>query len=192
VVGVSHKLLGGPRGGFLLCTRELAERIDRAVFPFVQGGPMVNQLAAKAYIFGQADRPAFGDYAAQCVANAQVLAEGLAAEGFRPLTGGTDTHLVTVDAEATGLTGRELELRAEEAGLLLGRCAVPFAPTPPSEAAGLRMGTAWTTSQGLREPELEHVARLIGRIARGDRGAAGEIRELAQSTKPQCGESASF
>ncbi|MEY9848373.1 glycine hydroxymethyltransferase [Streptacidiphilus sp. BW17] len=199
VCGVTHKVLGGPRGGLLLCTRELAERIDRAVFPFIQGGPMVDQLAAKAYALGRAATPAFTAYTRRCVVNAQALAAALDGYGLRPLTGGTDTHLVTVDARALGLTGREVEQRCERAGLLLGHCAVPFQEVPPASASGVRLGTLCVTTQGMDEPEMSEIALLIrSAIQEPDSGSVAErVRALAErfptlSTKPQCGESASL
>ncbi|WP_084714730.1 serine hydroxymethyltransferase [Streptacidiphilus rugosus] len=198
VCGATHKVLGGPRGGLLLCTAELAERIDRAVFPFIQGGPMVNQLAAKAYALGRAATPGFADYTRRCVANARALAAALDGYGLRPLTGGTDTHLVTVDARSLGLTGREIEQRCERAGLLLGHCAVPFEEAPPAAASGVRLGTLCVTTQGMAEPEMAEIAGLIhSAAAEPDNPAVTErIRSLAErfptlSTKPQCGDSAS-
>ena len=190
VCGVTHKLLGGPHGGLLLCTAELAERLDRAVSPFTQGGPAVNVLAAKALALGRAATPEFRAYAQEAVANAQILAEALAAEGLRPLTGGTDTHLVTADARPSGLTGREVEHRCEAAGLLLGHCAVPYEEAPPALASGVRAGTACVTAQGLGPAEMPTVAALVGRALRAD-GATGagsaecaavgrEVRELLE------------
>ncbi|WP_042428226.1 serine hydroxymethyltransferase [Streptacidiphilus anmyonensis] len=197
VCGVTHKVLGGPRGGLILCTRDLAERVDRAVFPFVQGGPMVNQLAAKAYALGRAAAPAFREYAALTVANARHLAAELEGRGLRPLTGGTDTHLVTVDARGLGLTGREIERRCESAGLLLGHCAVPYEDVPPASASGLRMGTLSATTVGMGKPEMTEVADLIQAAAGNpDDSVTQRVQSLAQrfpslSTKPQCGKSAS-
>jgi glycine hydroxymethyltransferase len=201
VCGVTHKVLGGPRGGLILSTKELAERVDRAVFPFIQGGPMVNQMAAKAYTLGRAATPAFAQYARQTVHNAQRLAAALDGHGLRPLTGGTDTHLVTVDARGLGLTGREVERRCEQAGLLLGHCAVPYEEAPPAAASGLRMGTLSVTTRGMGEPEMSRIAGLVHAAATGATGSAGDsvtesVRALAKrfpglSTKPQCGDSAS-
>ena len=185
VCGVTHKLLGGPRGGLLLCTADLAERVDRAVFPFTQGGPAVNQIAAKAMALGLAARPAYADYARRTVANARTLAEALAGEGLRPLTGGTDTHLVTADARPLGLTGREAERRCEAAGLLLGRCAVPFDEAPPEAVSGVRLGTACVTTQGMGQAEMREVAVLAGRALRasdadGAREVAEDVRALVE------------
>lgn len=166
VCGVSNKLLGGPHGGFLLCTADLAERVDRAVSPFTQGGPAMNTIAAKAMVLGLAATPSFADYARRTVANAQALARALAGEGLRPLTGGTDTHLVTADLTALELTGREAEQRCEAVGLLLGKCAVPFDRATPATASGVRMGTACVTTQGMGQAEMAEVAGLLGRALR--------------------------
>jgi glycine hydroxymethyltransferase len=200
VCGVTHKALGGPRGGLLLCTRELAERVDRAVFPFIQGGPMVNQLAAKAYALGRAATPEFAAYARRAVDNARHLAAALDDRGLRPLTGGTDTHLVTVDGRALGLTGREVERRCESAGLLLGHCVVPYEDVPPAQGSGLRMGTLGVTTLGMGEPEMTEIADLIHAAATEPQvpndSLTQRVQSLAQrfpglSTKPQCGNSTS-
>jgi glycine hydroxymethyltransferase len=181
VCGVTHKVLGGPRGGLLLCREELAERVDRAVFPFIQGGPAVNQMAAKALVLGRAAEPAYADYTARAVANARALGEGLAAEGLRLLTGGTDTHLVTADARGLGLTGREAERRCEAVGLLIGRCAVPFDEVPPAEACGVRLGTACVTSRGMGPEQMAELAALLGRALRCEDGDLAErVRALAR------------
>ncbi|MFC1429881.1 serine hydroxymethyltransferase [Streptacidiphilus sp. N1-3] len=185
VCGVTHKLLGGPRGGLLLCTEELAERVDRAVFPFTQGGPAMNQIAAKALVLGLAAGPEYADYARRTVINAQTLAEALGREGLRPLTGGTDTHLVTADARPLRLTGREVEQRCERVGLLLGTCAVPFDQAPPTSASGVRLGTAGVTTQGMGQAEMNELAVLVGRAVRAAGSAeeqlvAAEVRVMAE------------
>ncbi|MFC1417255.1 serine hydroxymethyltransferase [Streptacidiphilus cavernicola] len=190
VCGVTHKLLGGPRGGLLLCTEELAGRVDRAVFPFTQGGPAMNQIAAKALVLGLAATPEYAGYARRTVANAQALAAALAAEGLRPLTGGTDTHLVTADARPLRLTGQEAERRCEAAGVLLGRCAVPFDQAPPASASGVRLGTACVTTQGMGVPEMAEVGALVGRALRADgqeeaRAVAAEVRALTGRFPPE-------
>jgi len=185
VCGVTHKLLRGPRGGLLLCRSALAERLDRAVFPFTQGGPAVDVLAAKALALGAAATPKFRAYAQRTVTNAQVLAGALDGIGLRPLTGGTDTHLVTTDARGLGLTGKEVERRCEAAGLLLGRCAVPFDEAPPAAASGVRLGTACATTQGMGPAQMEQSAALIERVLRDGseqrtRAVALEVRSLLE------------
>ncbi len=182
-VAATHKLLRGPRGGLLLCTAELAERVDRAVFPFSQGGAAMNEVAAKAVALAEASTPAYRAYAHRTVAGARVLAAGLARAGARPLTGGTDTHLVTADVGGLGVSGAEAERRCAAAGLLLGKCALPFDPVPPSEASGIRLGTGTVTSQGMGEAELAEVAALIGRLLVDgtDVRVAERARELARA-----------
>ncbi|MEE1826833.1 serine hydroxymethyltransferase [Streptomyces sp. BE20] len=180
-VAATHKLLRGPRGGLLLSTAELADRIDRAVFPFTQGGAAMNEVAGKAVALAEAATPAYRAYAHRTVAGARVLAAGLEAAGARPLTGGTDTHLVTVDVGPLGVSGAEAERRCAVAGLLLGKCALPYDQAPPSEASGIRLGTGTVTSQGMGESELTEIAGLIGRLLAGgtDVRVGERVRELA-------------
>ncbi|GAA1383027.1 serine hydroxymethyltransferase [Kitasatospora putterlickiae] len=186
-VAATHKLLRGPRGGLLLCTAELAERVDRAVFPFSQGGAAMNEVAGKAVALAEASTPAYRAYAHRTVAGARVLAAGLAQAGARPLTGGTDTHLVTADVGPLGVSGAEAERRCAAAGLLLGKCALPYDEAPPSEASGIRLGTGTVTSQGMGEPELAEIAGLIGRLlvdgtnVRVAEGVRQRVRELARA-----------
>ncbi|MFC5668220.1 serine hydroxymethyltransferase [Kitasatospora misakiensis] len=182
-VAATHKLLRGPRGGLLLCTAELAERVDRAVFPFSQGGAAMNEVAGKAVALAEAATPAYRAYAHRTVAGARVLAAGLAEAGARPLTGGTDTHLVTADVGALGVSGAEAERRCSAAGLMLGKCALPYDQAPPSEASGIRLGTGTVTSQGMGEAELAEVAALIGRllVEGTDVRVADRVRELART-----------
>ncbi|WP_037572795.1 serine hydroxymethyltransferase [Phaeacidiphilus oryzae] len=187
VCATTHKLLRGPRGGLLLCATGLAERVDRAVFPFVQGGPSLNEVAAKAVAFGEAATPEYRAYAERTVENAHALAVALSGHGIRPLTGGTDTHLVTADLRGLGITGREAELRAERAGILVGRCAVPHDPAPPSAAAGIRMGTGCVTTQGMTPDRMPRVAELLAAaLADADgsraRDLAAAAAELAAPT----------
>ncbi|MET8540150.1 serine hydroxymethyltransferase [Kitasatospora sp. NPDC004799] len=180
-VAATHKLLRGPRGGLLLCTAELAERIDRAVFPFSQGGAAMNEVAGKAVALAEASAPGYRAYARATVSGARALAAGLAEAGLRPLTGGTDTHLVTADVSPLGVTGAEAERRCAAAGLLLGKCALPYDPAPAAEASGIRLGTGTVTSQGMAEPELAEIAGLIARVLAGGAvaPAAARVRELA-------------
>ncbi|MQS14029.1 serine hydroxymethyltransferase [Streptomyces kaniharaensis] len=180
-VAATHKLLRGPRGGLLLSTAELAERIDRAVFPFSQGGAAMNEVAGKAVALAEAATPAYRVYAQRTVAGARALAAGLAEAGMRPLTGGTDTHLVTADVSPLGVSGAEAEQRCAAAGMMLGKCALPYDPAPPSEASGIRLGTGTVTTQGMGEPELAEIAGLIGQLLTGSPAArVGErVRELA-------------
>jgi len=177
VTMTTHKVLRGPRGGAILCRAEHAKAIDKAVFPFTQGGPMMHAIAAKAVNLLECSRPAYQAYARQVVLNAQALTEGLAAEGFRPVTGGTDTHLTLLDTRPVGVTGVEAEARCDAAGIVLNKNAIPFDPQPPSVASGIRVGTPSLTTQGMSEPEMKEVASLIGAAVRDEDGsAAGEVR----------------
>jgi len=182
-VAASHKLLRGPRGGLLLCTAELAERVDRAVFPFSQGGAAMNEVAGKAVALAQAATPEFGVYLRRAVDGARSLAAALERAGARPLTGGTDTHLVTADVSPLGVTGVEAERRCSAAGLMLGKCALPFDPAPASESSGIRLGTGAVASQGMGAEELREVGELIGRLLSGgaDARIGDRVRELARA-----------
>ncbi|MGF7237264.1 MAG: serine hydroxymethyltransferase [Frankia sp.] len=169
----THKVLRGPRGGMILCREELARDIDKAVFPFAQGGPLMHAVAAKAVALKEAATPAFGEYARQVVLNAQALADGLAAEGIRPVAGGTDTHLALLDLRSLGVTGRDAEARCDAARITLNKNAIPYDPQPPAVASGLRVGTPSVTTQGMREGEMKEVAALIARAVREPVAGAG-------------------
>ncbi|KAA0935112.1 MULTISPECIES: serine hydroxymethyltransferase [Streptomyces] len=171
VCATTHKVLRGPRGGMLLCGSELAERVDRAVFPFTQGGAQMHTVAAKAVAFGEAATPAFARYARQVVVNARALAAGLAAEGFAVTTGGTDTHLLTVDPAPLGVDGRTARGRLAAAGIVLDTCALPR-----PDARGLRLGTAAVTTQGMGEAEAARIAVLLATALR-DESAGRRVRE---------------
>jgi glycine hydroxymethyltransferase len=177
VTFTTHKVLRGPRGGMILCTEELAPRIDKAVFPFTQGGPLMHAVAAKAVALREASTPAYQAYARQVIANAQTLAEGLAAEGMRPVSGGTDTHLALIDLRAAGVTGKDAEARCGAAGIVLNKNAIPFDPQPPAVASGIRVGTPAVTTQGMTEGEMKEVAALMARAVRDSDGSgAADIR----------------
>jgi glycine hydroxymethyltransferase len=178
-------VLRGPRGGMILCGAELAERVDRAVFPFTQGGAQMHTIAAKAVAFGEAATPAFTAYAHQVVANARVLAAGLAAEGLVVTTGGTDTHLVTADPAPLGVDGRTARGRLAAAGMVLDCCALPHA-----DVRGLRLGTAAVTTQGMGEAEMARIAVLLAGVLRGENEAQKvreEVRELVGGFPPYPG-----
>ncbi|MBE3013413.1 serine hydroxymethyltransferase [Microbispora sp. NEAU-D428] len=166
VTFTTHKSLRGPRGGGVLCTGELASGIDRAVFPFTQGGPLMHVVAAKAVAFGEALCSEFRAYAASAVDNARTLAEALAAEGLRPVSGGTDTHLALVDLRGTGVSGAEAERRCAEAGILLNHNAIPYDPAPATVTSGIRVGTLCATTQGMGEAEMREIASLVVRAIR--------------------------
>jgi glycine hydroxymethyltransferase len=171
VCATTHKVLRGPRGGMILCGAEFAERIDRAVFPFIQGGAEMNSVAAKAAAFGEAATPAFSAYAHQVVANARALADALAAEGFHITTGGTDTHLITADPSPLGVDGRAACGRLAAAGLVLDACGLPYA-----DGRGVRLGTAAVTTQGMREPQMARIAVLFTTALRARGGEARRVR----------------
>lgn len=172
----THKVLRGPRGGMILCTEELAQKIDKAVFPFSQGGPLMHSVAAKAVALREALQPSYQAYAKQVIANAQSLAEGLAAEGMRPVSGGTDTHLALIDLREVGVTGAEAEARADAAKITLNKNAIPYDPQKPMIASGIRVGTPSVTTQGMVEGDMKEIASLIGRAVRdADGSAAAEI-----------------
>jgi glycine hydroxymethyltransferase len=176
VTFTTHKVLRGPRGGMIVCTEELAQKIDKAVFPFTQGGPLMHAVAAKAVALREAQQPAYQEYARQVIANAQALADGLAAEGMRPVSGGTETHLALIDLRGVGVTGREAEARCDAARITLNKNAVPYDPQPPMTASGIRVGTPAVTTQGMTEGDMKEVASLIARAVRDvDGTAAAEI-----------------
>jgi glycine hydroxymethyltransferase len=177
VTFTTHKVLRGPRGGMIVCTEELAPRIDKAVFPFTQGGPLMHAVAAKAVALKEASTPDYQAYSRQVIANAQTLAEGLAAEGLRPVAGGTDTHLALIDLRGAGVTGKDAEARCGAAGITLNKNAIPFDPEPPAVASGIRVGTPAVTTQGMAEGEMKEVASLIARAVRDSDGTgAADIR----------------
>ena len=178
VTFTTHKVLRGPRGGMIVCKEEHAKKIDRAVFPFTQGGPLMHAVAAKAVALREAMRPSYQAYARQVIANAQALAEGLAAEGMRPVSGGTDTHLALIDLRPVGVTGADAETRCDAARITLNKNAIPFDPQPPMTASGIRVGTPSVTTQGMTEGDMKEVASLISRAVRdADGTAAAEIGE---------------
>ena len=178
----THKVLRGPRGGMIVCTEELGSRIDKAVFPFTQGGPLMHAVAAKAVALGECLTQDYRDYAAQVIRNAQALAGALDAEGIRPTSGGTDTHLALLDLRALEVTGKDAEARCGEAGITLNKNAIPNDPQPPAVASGIRVGTPAVTTQGMKEGEMKDVASLIGRAVRGEPadGIRREVRALVQ------------
>ncbi|MGY1720836.1 MULTISPECIES: serine hydroxymethyltransferase [unclassified Blastococcus] len=183
VTFTTHKVLRGPRGGAIVCKAEHAKAIDKAAFPMMQGGPLMHAVAAKAVNFKECLQPEYQAYARQVIANAQALTEGLAAEGLRPVAGGTDTHLALLDLQETGVTGADAEARCGAAGIVLNKNAIPFDPQPASVASGIRVGSPAVTTQGMTEADMKSIASLIGaaiRDADGSRTAevAAGVREL--------------
>src|SRR5713101_3863673 len=161
VTSTTHKTLRGPRAGLILSKQEHAAAIDKVVFPGIQGGPLVHIIAAKAVCFHEAMQPDFRDYARQIVANAKVLADTLAAEGFRVISGGTDTHLMLVDVFSQGMLGSEAEKALGEAGITVNKNAIPFDTNPPLKPSGIRIGTPALTTRGMKETEMQQIGRWI-------------------------------
>ncbi len=181
VTTTTHKTLRGPRGGLILCRQEVARAIDRAVFPGIQGGPLMHVIAAKAVALGEAARPEFADYARRIVANARALGEGLAREGLRLVSGGTDNHLLLVDVRPQGVTGAAAEAALERAGIALNANMIPYDPQPPRVTSGVRLGTPAVTTRGMGLAEMAAIAGMIGRVLRSpeDAALAAEVRAEA-------------
>jgi glycine hydroxymethyltransferase len=183
VTTTTHKTLRGPRGGLILCRSQYAKDIDRTLFPGVQGGPLMHVIAAKAVCLKEALEPGFADYQRQIVANAQRLAAGLAAQGFRLVSGGTDNHLMLVDVFSKGLTGKVAEAALGKAGITVNKNAIPFDKNPPMVASGIRVGTPAVTSRGMREPEMDQVAEFIAAALASPDDAArlGAIKDKVEA-----------
>ena len=183
VTFTTHKVLRGPRGGAFVCKAEHAKALDKAAFPMMQGGPLMHAVAAKAVNLKECLQPEYQAYARQVIANAQALTDGLAAEGLRPVAGGTDTHLALLDLKETGVTGADAEKRSGAAGIVLNKNAIPFDPLPASITSGIRVGSPAVTTQGMVETDMKEIASLIGtaiRDADGSRTAevAAGVRQL--------------
>jgi glycine hydroxymethyltransferase len=178
VTTTTHKTLRGPRSGMILSKQELAANIDRSVFPGQQGGPLVHVVAAKAVAFKEALQPEFKVYAAQVVANAKALAEALAGEGYRIISGGTDTHVLLVDVFAKGIFGSEAENALGAAGITVNKNAIPYDTNPPMKPSGVRFGTPALTTRGMKEPEMREIAAWIAEALehRNDAGRLEQIR----------------
>jgi glycine hydroxymethyltransferase len=181
VTFTTHKTLRGPRAGTILCREEYAATIDKAVFPGLQGGPLMHVVAAKAVAFHLAAQPDFREYAAQIVHNARALAAGLADEGFRIVSGGTDNHLLLVDLRPFGVTGKVAQEALDLAGITCNKNAIPNDPEKPFVTSGLRLGTASVTTAGMGEPEMVEIASLIARVLRApdDAGVRAEVLDTA-------------
>jgi glycine hydroxymethyltransferase len=179
VTSTTHKTLRGPRAGMILSNAEFGPAIDKVVFPGMQGGPLMHIIAAKAICFLEAMQPEFRDYARQVVANAKVLAESLAAEGFRIISGGTDTHVMLVDVFSKGMFGSEAEKALGEAGITVNKNAIPFDVNPPMKPSGIRIGTPALTTRGMKESEMRQVGHWIAEalLQRTDAAVLGRIRK---------------
>ena len=178
VTTTTHKTLRGPRAGMILCRQEFAAGVDRSVFPGQQGGPLMHIVAAKAVAFREALQPEFATYAQQVVANAKVLAEALAAEDYRVISGGTDTHLLLIDVFQKGILGSEAENALGQAGITVNKNAIPYDTNPPMKPSGIRIGTPALTTRGMKETEMRVIAKWIVAALehRSDAAKLGQIR----------------
>src|SRR5689334_12464479 len=187
VTSTTHKTLRGPRAGMILSKQEHAAAVDKVVFPGMQGGPLVHIIAAKAVCFLEAMQPSFRDYARQVVANAKVLADTLAAEGYRIISGGTDTHVMLIDVFAKGMLGSEAEKALGEAAITVNKNAIPFDTNPPLKPSGIRIGSPALTTRGMKETEMRQVARWISEALQHRKEAdvlakiRGQVLELAEA-----------
>jgi glycine hydroxymethyltransferase len=187
VTTTTHKTLRGPRAGMILCQQQFATAVDRSVFPGQQGGPLVHVIAGKAVAFREALDPGFKQYAQQVIVNAQALAETLMAEGYRVISGGTDTHLMLVDVFSRGILGSEAENALHEAAITVNKNAIPYDVNPPLKPSGIRIGSPALTTRGMREPEMRIIAKWITQALdqRNDPQALRSIRsqvlELVES-----------
>lgn len=171
VTSTTHKTLRGPRGGLILTTEEFAKKIDKTIFPGIQGGPLMHVIAAKAVAFGEAQQPEFKDYQAQVIANAKVLADSLVAEGLRIVSGGTDNHVMLVDVSAINLTGKVAEHVLDEAGITVNKNTIPYETQSPFITSGVRLGTPAVTSRGFKEEEMKEIASIIAKLLKNHEDA---------------------
>jgi glycine hydroxymethyltransferase len=186
VTTTTHKTLRGPRAGLILCQQEFAAGIDRSVFPGQQGGPLMHIIAAKAVAFNEALQPEFAAYAQQVVTNAKVLAEAMAGQGYRIISGGTDTHVMLIDVFQKGMLGSEAEHALGEAGITVNKNAIPYDTNPPMKPSGIRIGTPALTTRGMKEPEMRVIAGWIAEALDHRSNVAklqqirGQVMELAE------------
>jgi glycine hydroxymethyltransferase len=183
VTTTTHKTLRGPRGGLILCASRLAKKIDRAVFPGIQGGPLMHVIAAKAVALREAMRPEFVQYSRSVVENAQALAGALQDQGLRVVSGGTDNHMMLIDLRGIDLTGNVVEEALERASITVNKNMIPFDPQPPMVTSGIRIGTSAVTTRGMRAPQMLLIARLIGRLLNNlhDQETVSEVKADANA-----------
>lgn len=181
VTTTTHKTLRGPRGGAILCKGEFAKAIDKAVFPGLQGGPLMHVIAAKAVCFKEALSDGFKEYQRQIVKNAKALSQALLERGFDLVSGGTDNHLMLVDLRNRNLTGKEAEKRLDDIGITVNKNAIPFDPQKPNITSGLRLGTPAVTTRGMREAEMETIAEIIDMVLRPDFADVEKARLMVKS-----------
>lgn len=185
VTTTTHKTLRGPRGGMIMCKEQYAKAIDKAIFPGIQGGPLMHVIAAKAVAFGEALKPEFKEYAKQVVANAKVLAKALQDDGFVIVSGGTDTHVMLVDVRNTGLTGKEAEHLLDEVGITANKNTIPFDPASPFVTSGIRLGTPALTTRGLKEDDMKEIADIIALVLKNPLDEAKQ-QEAAKRVAALC------
>jgi glycine hydroxymethyltransferase len=182
----THKTLRGPRGGLVLCKTQFAKELDRITFPGTQGGPLMHIIAAKAVCLKEAADPGFREYAQQVVANARELAAEISKAGFRIVTGGTDNHLFLIDLHSRGVTGKDAQPALDRAGITVNKNSIPFDPTPPMTAGGIRLGTPAITTRGMREADMERISAWIAEVlshlgdAERERRIRTEVAEFAR------------
>ena len=185
VTTTTHKTLRGPRGGLILCKEELAKQIDKAIFPGIQGGPLMHIITAKAVAFGEALKPEFIDYQKQVIKNAKVLSEALIAEGFNIVSGGTDNHLMLLDLRPFDLTGKEMEHRLDEVHITANKNTIPNDPQSPFVTSGVRIGTPAVTTRGFKEEEMKKIAHWIRLVAEDFEGnkekVSAEVMALCEN-----------
>ncbi len=186
VTTTTHKTLRGPRGGMILCTKEWATAIDKAIFPGIQGGPLMHVIAAKAVAFKEALEPAFKEYQVQILKNAKALAESLMERGYRLVSGGTDNHLMLVDLTSKGITGRDAEVALDKVGITVNKNGIPFDTKKPMVTSGIRIGSPAVTTRGMKEPEMRTIAELIDRTL-SSIGDEESVRKIALEVKELTG-----
>ncbi|WP_169794750.1 serine hydroxymethyltransferase [Alicyclobacillus kakegawensis] len=184
VTTTTHKTLRGPRGGMILCKVEHAKAIDKAVFPGIQGGPLMHIIAAKAVAFGEALRPEFRQYSQAVVDNAQALADALSERGFTLVSGGTDNHLMLVDLRNVGLTGKEAERRLDEVGVTVNKNAIPFDPEKPNTTSGIRLGTPAVTTRGMDQEAMAEIADILALTLKD--GSESALAAARQKVRALC------
>jgi glycine hydroxymethyltransferase len=177
VTTTTHKTLRGPRGGMILCKKEYAKKIDKAIFPGIQGGPLMHIIAGKAICFKEALTPAYNEYMAQVVKNAKALAKGLMDRGVNLVSGGTDNHLMLIDLRGSGRKGNEMETLLHSANITTNKNAVPFDPEKPTVTSGLRIGTPAMTTRGMKEAEMDLIAGFIARLVQEGESAVPQVKE---------------
>ncbi|MFP3911264.1 MAG: serine hydroxymethyltransferase [Desulfobacteraceae bacterium] len=185
ITSTTHKTLRGPRGGLILTTEIHGPKLDKGIFPGVQGGPLMHVIAAKSVAFGEALRPEFKEYQVQVIQNAKVLAEELVNHGFDLVSGGTDNHLVLIDLTQKGITGLEAERALGDAGIVANKNSIPFDKKGPMVTSGLRLGTPAITTRGMKEPEIKEIARLISDVLKAP-GSAGTLTSVRSTVSTLC------